>query len=190
MFIGENIYFPGPAHFETPPLWAVAGDGTAVVVVDRSPAADSATPRFRVTKWDARGTKVFSVDVPYTPVPVPPSVVDSLVDVYAADMKTVPSAVGNAAAIVRDSLAAPRYYPSVTDVVIGSDGRIWLAREGLVPPPFTARRYDVLDDDGSPEGTVTLQRPGRIMGATRDAIWVVELDADDVPTLLRYPIRR
>ncbi len=76
----------------------------------------------------------------------------------------------------------------MTDVIVGTDGRTWLAREGLIPPPFTARRYDALDTTGQPAGTLQLVRPGKIMAATSDAVWVVEHDADDVPTLLRYPI--
>jgi len=69
-------------------------------------------------------------------------------------------------------------------------GRIWIAREGLVPPRFDARRYDLLDSTGRVVGTIKLARPGQLMAATAEAIWVVELESDDLPTLLRYPILR
>lgn len=98
--------------------------------------------------------------------------------------------LGGTKTFVRDSLDAPGFFPPVTEVIIGTDGRIWLAREGLIPPPPIARRYDVLDAGGRPAGMLTLERPGRIMAATSDAVWIVETDADDVPTLLRYPIVR
>ena len=185
------IYFPGPNHFESTPLWAVADNGSGIVVVERPIANDSASARYTVTKWDALGSQAFRTDIPFTPVAFPRALVDSIVDNFAADMAelkylTIPAAK----AILRDSIPAPAYFPPVSDVFFGSDGRIWIAREGLVTPPFDARRYDALDASGKPLGTLRLDRPGKIMAATERVVWVVEVDSDDVPTLVRYPILR
>ncbi len=75
MFIGDNIYFPGPHHFDGKALWTVAGDGSSVAVADRPVADDSTSARYRITKWDDRGEQVFSTQIRYTPLPVPPALV-------------------------------------------------------------------------------------------------------------------
>ena len=53
---------------------------------------------------------------------------------------------------------------------------------------YEARRYDVLDAAGRPAGIVALDRPAQILAATSQAVWVVETDEDDVPTVIRYPL--
>jgi hypothetical protein len=189
--IPPAIYFPGPNHFETTPIRDVADDGSAVVIVERPIARDTASARYAVVRWNSHGEQTLRVEVPFNPVPFPPAIIDSIVDDYAADMAKVGAlSVAAAKGVLRDSFPAPQYFPSVSGVFIGSDGRIWVAREASVAPPVVTRRYDVLDTAGVPLGVLLLDRPGRVLAATASAAWVVEVDADDVPTLLRYPIVR
>jgi hypothetical protein len=179
--VPPRIYFPGPDHFVATPLWAPAPDGSGVVVVERVVAPSASPTSYLVTRWDSEGRKLFSVAVPYIPVPVPPTLIDSIVAVYSDDMKEHFPSLEAAKALVRDSLAAPAFFPPASAIVFGSDGSTWVAREGLVPPPHDARRFDVIDAGGNAVGTVTLNKPGNLMAATASAVWVVELDADDVP---------
>jgi hypothetical protein len=184
------LHFPGPNHFIETPLWNVAPNGSVIVAVDRGAPVTASPATYRVRAWNGRGASLFIVDVPFSPVPVEQRTVDSIIDVFADDMDELYASMDEARGIVRDSLKPPAFYPPVTDIVFGTDGAIWLAREGLATPPFDARRYDVIDAAGRPAGWLRLRRPGKIMAATATDVWVVELDADDVPTLLRYPVIR
>jgi hypothetical protein len=184
------LHFPGPNHFIETPLWNVAPDGSLIAVVDRPAPKTAASAAYRVRVWSGRGEPRFTVDVQYEPVPVEQRTVDSIINVFADDMDEAYASMDEALGIVRDSLRPPAFYPPVTDIVFATDGAIWLAREGLATPPFDARRYDVIDAAGRPAGWLRLRRPGKIMAATATDVWVVELDADDVPTLQRYPVIR
>jgi hypothetical protein len=90
--------------------------------------------------------------------------------------------------MVRDTLRAPRFFPPAASVLIATDGSIWIARDGVNLAGFEPRRYDILDPTGKPAGTITLDRPGKLLAATATSVWIVETDADDVPTVLRLPI--
>ena len=188
MNIPPYIHFPGDNHFADTPLYIVSSDGQSVVLVAREMATSTEMQHYRVTKWDAHGKQVFSVDVPYQPVAISETTIDSIVDLFADDMKTMYPTIDVAKQYVRDSLRSPKFYPPVSHIVVGTDGSTWLGRESLSPPPFVASRYDVLDAKGLPRGKVSLNRPGRILAATASSVWVVENDADDTPALYRYRI--
>jgi hypothetical protein len=55
---------------------------------------------------------------------------------------------------------------------------------------YAARHYDVLNAQGKPAGKVLLDSPGTIVAATERAVWILEIDQDDVPTVVRYPVLR
>ncbi len=184
------LHFPGPNHFADTPLWRVASTGSAVIAVDRTIPRDSASARYRVRKWDGNGKLSFSVDIRFVPKRVPPAQLDSVIDVLTNDLADNYPSRAVARKLVSDTVGKPAFFPPVSDIVVGTDGFIWLAREGFVMPPLSMRRYDVLDSLGRLAGTIGLRRPGRIVATTKSAVWVVETDADDVPTIVRYPVQR
>jgi hypothetical protein len=183
--VGTSIFFPGQNYFADTPLWTVASDGSGVVLVDRVVGA----PRYRVTRWDARGTRLFAVDVPYQPIPMPRSVVDSVIREFQVDMKQG-GATFDIPKLLRDSLHAPTTYVPVSDVIVGTDGSAWIARERRIVGPTIPLRYDIIDAKGRLIGSLTLPHPGKIAAATSHVIWIIEKDADDVPMIVRYPVHR
>ncbi len=81
------------------------------------------------------------------------------------------------------SLKAPPRFPPVRTVLVGRDGSLWIEGWGTNVRPWT-----VLRPDGSTLGTITL--PGRAKLAVADLkqIWSIELDEDDLPSIVRYRI--
>jgi hypothetical protein len=186
--VPPNLHFPGPNYFADTPLWHIAGDGSGVVVVERPPAPSGEPASYRVIRWNGDGERVFNVDIPYAPVPVPEMLVDTAVNFLADDMKEFYPSLDAVRQMVRDTLRVPQFFPPASGVLIGTDGSIWVAREGVDMAGYEARRYDVLDTAGRPAGIVSLDRPAKILAATSQAVWVVETDEDDVPTVIRYPL--
>jgi len=184
------LHFPGPNHFIDTPLWHVADDGTVIVVVNREAPASASRTGYRVRLWNGAGSRAGDQRIPFEPVAVQPWTVDSITEVFTDDIASMYPSKDVARRLVSDSLRPPAFYPPVTDVVVGTDGYIWLAREGLATPPFDRRHYDILDTGGKPSGRLQLSRPGRILAATATFVWAVEHDADDVPSLVRYPVIR
>ena len=187
---GVDLFFPGPNHFLDTPLHGFAPDGSGIAVVERAATLNHTRGTYRITRWKPDGSLHFKADVGYEPVKMSWQLGDTLVRKLAMDMggdKLTPVA---ATKMIRDSFYMPKYLPPVTSIVFGSDGSTWLAREGPMPPPEIARRFDVLNASGWRVGKVQLARPGKLMAATARAVWVVETDSNDVETLLRYPIVR
>jgi hypothetical protein len=186
--VPPNLHFPGPNYFADSPLWHIARDGSGAVVVERTVAADSANAQYRVTRWNGDGERMFAVDVHYNVVALPPGLEDTVVNRLADDIKEYYPSLEMVRGMVRDTLRAPRFFPPAASVLIATGGSIWIARDGVNLAGFEPRRYDILDPTGKPAGTITLDRPGKLLAATATSVWIVETDADDVPTVLRLPI--
>lgn len=78
----------------------------------------------------------------------------------------------------------PETYPAFDRMLLGEDGSVWLeqwAADGT-------RVWLVIDRDGAILGRVQLPSRARLGAARRDAIWVIELDEDDVPSIVRYGV--
>lgn len=78
----------------------------------------------------------------------------------------------------------PETYPAFDRMLLGEEGSAWLEQ-------WTAdgsRAWVVLDRDGAILGRVQLPSRARLGAARRDAIWVIELDGDDVPSIERYGV--
>jgi hypothetical protein len=80
----------------------------------------------------------------------------------------------------------PPVVPPIDAVYIGIDHSTWLQR-----PAVTAGiPHFVLDERGNEIGIVTLPHRSHFAGGTRDRVWIVERDEDDVPSLVRYRVAR
>jgi len=85
---------------------------------------------------------------------------------------------------LRSHWLAERYFPPVTNVVVGSDGTAWIA--GL--DENGEREWLVLDASGASIGRFRLPTGWRIGYANRNEAWVLERDALDIPYVVRYEI--
>ena len=160
-----------------------APDGSSIVFVHQSAAESDAAATFRVVKVTFSGDTLFSRDVPYQPILVQQAAKDSVLSAVTGEGDNRrPADVVKAR---MDAAPIPEYYPPVKSILQGNDGSTWLQMQGS---PTGA--WLVLGTDGIPlaqaEAPVALQ----IHAVTQDHIWGVELDAYDVPTIVRYRIVR
>jgi hypothetical protein len=121
------------------------------------------------------GTVTWKRRVAISPMPMTSAAWDSII--ASRRKPTPPPAVEKALA----ALKAPSKFPPVRTVIVGRDGSLWLEGWGKNVRPWTALR-----PDGSTLGIVNL--PGRAKLAVADVkqIWTIELDQDDLPSIVRY----
>lgn len=96
----------------------------------------------------------------------------------------------------RDALTVPEVFPPVREIVLGSDGSIWVLRELRLPE--LTDRWEVYSPDGIQEGSVVISE-GRggfvpwaprltVLHANRNEVWGTTLDDLDVPYIHRYRV--
>lgn len=165
--------------FSDQTLWDVSQDGRDLVLVDRPVAEEAVPATFRLTRVtvDAEADTVFSVEVPYEPVPVPAAHVDSVL----APLLDGPLSEDR----VREALFLPETYPPVSHVVAGTDGTVWVAREERPGRPVA---WQVYGPDGSLLARLEAP-PGLIVHQVdRTGLWGVVTDELDVPYVVRYRV--
>lgn len=152
------------------PLLAVRGDGRGVVVVQFE--GETLSP-VRVHFISNSGDTVFTHVIKSRGVSIPRDTVEASLRPLRNDAR------------YRSQVIAPRYYPPVRRVIAGGDGSVWLEEH----QPTTAHQWLVLGPNGRPRGRVTVPANVRIMSAVADTFWGVELDEDDVPTIVRHRVK-
>lgn len=163
---------------------AFAPDGSEAVLVNRTSWEGSGPAVFDVTKIDHRGDTLFRRRIPYEPRPVPDGFYDQQVEDDLERGRYVNArAYANA---LREFLEQRRYFPPVTRLRVGADGRTWLAG----PDVDGERVWLVLDGTGSTRGQVRLPARSHMAFANESEGWVIERDALDIPYVVRYEILR
>lgn len=160
-------------------VWAPVPDGSGVVLVDRRVATAPGPATYRVTRLDLTGDTAFAVEIPYEPRPVSRRRVDSLVTLYTRG--------GRSASEVRDVLFLPDFLPPVSDLVVATDGLVWVGRESV---PGEPRTWDVLDGAGTRLARAETPPGFRLLVATGEALWGSVTDDLDVPYVVRYRVVR
>lgn len=153
------------------------GDRVAIAMaaVDGSDAET-----FLLTVVDVEGDTLVHRRYAFKGEPVSREAADSII---AARVARLPST--EAVAVVRSATIVPPVYPPITSVVVGGDGSIWV--EMRAGPD--GRPYQVIAPEGRPMGMVLVPARGRIAAATLDRIHVLEPDALDVQSVVRYAVR-
>lgn len=158
-------------------LLDMAPDGGSLVLADRLVPDVPTGASYRLTRVTLDGDTVFSVSVPYEPVAVPAQHSDSIVERYAGS--------GRSASRIRDVLYLPETYPPVSDVLAGTDGTVWVAREEM---PGASLTWDVFDDAGTPLARLRAPAGMSLYRADRTGVWGVVTDELDVPYVVHHPI--
>ena len=157
--------------------------------VDRAASAGESAPSFGVTVMDFGGDTLFTRPFGFEAVPIPESVVDSVVDSRAAlyDDPRYSSrmTVAQAAEWGRDNLYVPEYYPAVSQVLWGRDNTLWL-KESANDEDMDS--WLCLSESGDPLGKVSLPKRLRVMAIDSHFAWGMEMDELDVPYIVRYRI--
>ncbi|WP_420447452.1 hypothetical protein [Candidatus Palauibacter sp.] len=170
--------------------WRFAPDRSSIVVVDVEGGtwAGEGPAEFGVTMVDSNGDTLFHRRIAYVPRPVPDGYYDDEIekiggyrdaDEFIADQRAFTNAV-------REFYEQTRYFPPVTNVVVGSDGTAWIA--GL--DEDGEREWLVLDASGASIGRFRLPTGWHVGYGNRNEAWVVERDALDIPYVVRYEIVR
>lgn len=167
--------------FNDSPFFIAAPAAERGYVVDRSAATAARGATFSVTALRFTGDTIWTRRYPYEPVPLTRSAVDSTIDRMRPTIRgtRVPEAT------VREALYAPAFRPPISAAFAAADGTLWLRRSDRAQ-----HQYLVHDPGGTAIATLNVPSNTQLHAVVGDQVWGVELDADDVPTVVRYRIRR
>lgn len=165
--------------FADGPLTAYAASTGQVFVVERYAARDERRASVRVTALGMQGDTVWSTTLPYRPRRLEQRVVDSV----RAHLTRALASVYPASEIAR-GLFVPSFRPPITHVLAGADGSVWLRWES----PEHSRRFTRLTADGGARIEVDGPADLQLLWADAAVVWGQMLDADDVPTLVRFRV--
>lgn len=173
---GRGLFARQP--FGDDPLMSVDPAGEFIAVVDRPVAVDERLGAYSVTRYAPNGDTVWSVQRSYRPVPLGQNTVDAFSNDF---VESVLKARGpgirsrsEAEVAVKAALYRPRFLPPVSNVLVGSDGRIWVQRNH---GDTDSSRWDVFSPEGKllgevsgPAGITLLDsRDNRVLGVTKGA---------------------
>lgn len=180
---------PGPGMLWDPftdhPLVELAPDGTGAVFVRRGIAGDAGSGTVVVGRLGPRGDTLATGSFAYRPVPIP----DERLRRYAAetaargDDEASPLSPSDVERALRRSGMVPAFLPPVNRIVPTSDGSLWLQREDMGADTVA---WDVLDAALDGRRRVVFPAGFTVHDAAGDVVVGVELDAFDVPSVVRY----
>ena len=192
---GRRYYLPDPPSVGD--RSAVLPDGRAFI--DAPSASDRGSARFHLTRISLTGDTVRRTAYRYTPTRFNDALLDSLAwrsarlpggGIAIIDGVPQPPQLGadsaDAFREIRAAMAFPPFQPPVLSFFRGKDDEILLRRENAGD---NRQRWLVLRPDDSVRGMVTIPANARIAWARGDAVWLIELDADDIPWVVRYSVR-
>lgn len=181
----------GAQPFSDTEMVRLGPSGSDLVRVERTVPVTPEEASFRVSRVSLAGDTLFSREIRYTPEPIAPTLVDSLVRMRGKSMERIATRMpgaptpARAEELAREALYLPAFHPPVSELLVGRDGSIWLQRE--VVDGDTAN-WLVLSANGGVAGTVSAPRRLRIMAAEERRIWGMETDELDVPYIVRYRV--
>jgi hypothetical protein len=167
----------------------------------RQPGSSGDDVDVEVSLFDATGVRSVAAFLRIAPRALPPGARDAAITRLLAglDKPTVlsPNAPAKAGAPLLNPEAkrvaeqqlrttVPKHYAPVTAALVGVDGSLWLEQDDH----GVAVTYVVLNRDGARRFSVRLGRHQELLAASLDRVWISELDADDVPSLVRYRVNR
>jgi hypothetical protein len=160
-----------------------------LIIVDAPVSRSGERTTFSVLRLSLGGDTVGIHRIPFEPVELPGPVKDSVIDAEVEGYTRGPSPLIRSRRTARTDIEKawdlPDFYPPVSSVQIGSDGRIWIRREDLPGPLLW---WDLL----APQGTVVARfrlPSGLDLRDSRGAVvWGTERDQLGVDYLVRFRI--
>ncbi len=194
-FVAGNRTIPQEAFATVPhsrTAWvAVAPNRSEVVQATYAPQGGESVgpPQFHLVRVALNGDTVASQALAYTPVPIPEATKQQALDSIA---ESLASRTGGAARARRALEAAgfvmPEAYPPITDLVVATDDRVWLALTEAPQDSTGVTQWLVLDRDLATLALVDLPRRFDLYLASSADLWGVVVSDLDVPRLVRYRI--
>ena len=163
------------------PLVSHFPDGSGLVVVERWSPTDAVSGTLRLLIWGETGELELDLELPYTPI-----VADGW---RAQERERLERRVPEDARVVFAPLSASwsdrAYYPPVTDLRAGQDGRILIRRESS---ELDSVGWQILNRTGDIEGGFRLPSATRLLSVTSRHVWGVVTDELDMPYVVKYQI--
>lgn len=150
----------------------------------------------RIVVLNMRGDTTLKRELPFTPIAIAKSVLDSaLTDrmrTYrpSADAKSPPTGSPDMADEMESKMRAamPKAMSPYRGMSLGLDNSVWIL---MRTPPGSLREYLVLTAQGNVHGIVALPKTTfTVARASLTNVWALEFDADQLPSLVRYHISR
>lgn len=160
-----------------------------LLIVDRPVYQGEGEARFTVTRLSANGDTLLHRSIPYTPEPLPETLVEQVLERLTAQWKTQ---LGTAAPgdddmerMARGALFTPGWFPPVAAAGLGPDGTIWLrvpySGSGRVP-------WMIFDADGDAVARVPLATSFEFRGGDATTAWGVTTDNQGTPYVTLYRV--
>lgn len=166
--------------------FVVGEDG--MLVLERRAWTGEGEAVVSVTKIGLDGDTVFTVAVPYDPVPLAAARFDSAVAARAERWKDNSGPFSATEADVRDAMYRPSYLPAVRGIWQAGDGTIWLRRYDPVETEDGESMTEswILDAKGAPLARALTPAGLSIRVISGDTVWGIERDELDVQYMVRY----
>jgi hypothetical protein len=159
-------------------LFDASSNGQTLVVVHRE-AGSAQGSAFEVVRIDATGRALWTRTLPYSPRALSTSVKDSLI-------KSAGSRSSNEREI-RAIAKFPAHIPTISRVVAGEDGTIWLRREEFGRSGVA--EWNVMSRNGQLIARLETPKALQVHAATAQQVFGVLPDENDVPVVVRYHVR-
>ena len=170
------------------PIGQIAPDGSTFLLERYAYESGDSEPAFRLTHRSAAGDTLFSRSYGYELTPLPPAVVDSVLDGRAESWSEIrqETSYDEMRERLAEALFVPEFLPPVDGMVLGRDGTVWLKPYAL--GDAETLRWLMLDASGDVEAYVDLPADLRVLATDRRNVWGSTTDELDVPYLVRYRV--
>jgi hypothetical protein len=179
--IGNSVVtFEHP--FSHPAVWAVSPAGCRIAIVEESPAGRDRV-HVLLAIHDPYGAELLSTRYRIPARPITGRQRDSAMAAMTAAV-TDPSVLREVERAARRQM--PDVFPAVADLVLGDSGDTWI---GLTPGNGR-QEWLIIAPNGTPRARAVLPEGSRLRALAGENIVVQENDSLDVPSIIRYGIRR
>lgn len=185
---GGGTFFQQP--FGDQPLFGLGPD-EALLIVDRRVRETSKPKAIWITKVTMAGDTAFQTEVPYSPVALDASRVDSAAAALAegfhefASQRQPGLTLGQLEQDIRAATFAPVHLPAVRGLVLAKSGDIWLQEFDATS---SGTGWMVFGPTGDSIGRVITPPDLRVLLIEDRHLWGVETDELDVNYIVRYEL--
>jgi hypothetical protein len=166
--------------FSDAPITVYGATTGEIHVIQREDPVDPVTAAVRVTALSATGDTAWSIAIPYAPVELAQSRIDTVKSALLAGLGPIfPRDV------IERALYVPRHRAPISEALSGVDRTLWLQWDAHTRPGV----YSVIDANGRHVAEVRTPRGVRLRWVSGDVAWGELLDDNDVPSLVRYRLR-
>jgi hypothetical protein len=171
------------------PIYKVSPSATRIAIL-RANYGRAGQPSFTLIQLGGLGDTLFTRSYSFRSVSLPRRIADSALTTVAGMYAEMGKYLSETAAramseALRDQMRVPPYYPPFNSLLLSDDGTCMV---GIPASPGVPARFMLIDSIGNEIGRGELPERMTPMVATRTRLWGVVLDADDLPSVVRYRI--